>query len=293
MEQVIIMPTFASLMLFCMHFTYVLAQSPLPAPVSAPPAPPTIPVSAQSPLPLPLPPPQPAAAPPAPTTTIFTQPPALAPAPTGPTNVTAILEKAHGFTTLIRLLKTTQSAERINTELNTTNQGLTILAPTDAAFASLKSGTLNSYTSEQQTELIQSHVLPSYLTISQFQTASNPMSTQAGGTNYGLFPLNVTTTGTSVNLTTGFAHASILNTVYTDNQLAIYGIDHVLLPQRFFVAPPPSPPPAPAPAPSKHVKKAQPPPAVSAYASNAVSLMHEISFRAFAVVGLLAAYWLF
>lgn len=266
------MPTFASLLLFCIHFTSILAQSPAPAaapaaPLSAPPAPP-----------LPAPP------------ALVPAPPALAPAPPGPTNITAILEKAGRFSTLIRLLKSTQSADRINTQLNMSAQGLTIFAPDDAAFAMLKGGSLNSYTNEQQSELIQSHVLPSFMSVQQFDTASNPMSTQAGGTNYGQFPLNVTTSGTSVNLTTGFANASVVSTVYTDSQLAVYEVNHVLLPQRFFVAPPPSPPPAPAPAPSKH-KKAQST-ARPVDSSGAISLIPGDLLQASYVFVLLAASWL-
>ncbi|XP_027070459.2 fasciclin-like arabinogalactan protein 12 [Coffea eugenioides] len=264
MEMMQAMPTFASLLLFCIHFTSILAQSPAPAPA----------------------PPVPVPAPPAP----ILIPPAAAPAPTGPTNITAILEKAGGFSAFIRLLKSTQSADRINMQLNKSEQGLTIFAPDDSAFAKLKAGSLNSYSNEQQSQLIQSHVLPSFMSVQQFQTASNPLSTQAGGTNYGQFPLNVTTSAASVNLTTGFASASVVGTVYTDNQLAVYQVDRVLLPQRFFVAPPPSPPPAPAPAPSKP-KKAQST-AKPVESSGAISLIHEGLLQASYAFALLAASWL-
>lgn len=225
-------------------------------------------------------------------TIISAQSPAPAPGPPPPTDITAILGKAGRFTTLIHLLKSTQSADRINTQLHKSNEGLTIFAPADSAFGNLKSGTLNSYTDQEKAELIQFHTLPSFLSIQQFQTASNPLSTEAGGTNYGEFPLNVTTSGNAVNMTTGFVNASILNTVYTDDQLAVYEVDKVLLPERFFVPPPPPPPPsAPAPAPEKHKKIAQ---SSHSSASNAVrlNLMLEM-FRASFLVAVLAASWLF
>ncbi|CAI9098040.1 OLC1v1034592C1 [Oldenlandia corymbosa var. corymbosa] len=225
-------------------------------------------------------------------TTISAQSSALAPAPPGPTNITAILEKAGRFTILIRLLESTQSVDRINTQLNNSNQGLTIFAPADGAFANLKSGTLNSYTDEQKSELVQFHTLPSYMSIQQFQTASNPVGTEAGGTNYGQFPLNVTSSGTGVNITTGFVNASVVNTVYTDGQLAVYEVDQVLMPQRFFIAPPPPPPPAPAPAPSIHKKRSSA--SSSTVSSHAVglNLMHEM-FQASFLVAVVAAPLLF
>lgn len=182
-------------------------------------------------------------------------------------------------------------------QLNTSNQGITLFAPTDAAFSSLKSGALNSYTDEQKSELVSAHILPSVISISQFQTVSNPMRTQAGGTNYGEYPLNVTTLGTSVNLTTGFVNASIISTIYMNNQLAVYELDHVLLPQKFFVAPAPSTPPAPAPviapAPSKPEKRAQPTISTAAVSSDAVSLIRELTFQATYAFAVLAASWLF
>ncbi|XP_047939230.1 fasciclin-like arabinogalactan protein 11 [Salvia hispanica] len=175
------------------------------------------------------------------TTTTLAQAPA--PGPAGPTNVTKILEKAGQFTTLIRLFKITQIGDQINTQLNNSNQGLTIFAPTDNAFASLPAGTLNSLSDQQKVSLIQFHILPTYLTTTQFQTVSNPVRTQAGDSANGAFPLNVTTSGNQVNITTGVNEATVSNTMYTDNQLAVYQVDKVLLPLSIFGTPSPTPAP--------------------------------------------------
>ncbi|PQQ01496.1 fasciclin-like arabinogalactan protein 12 [Prunus yedoensis var. nudiflora] len=59
--------------------------------------------------------------------TVSAQSPAAAPAPSA-TNVTAILEKAGQFTTLIKLLKSTRMADQINTQLGSSNQGITLFA---------------------------------------------------------------------------------------------------------------------------------------------------------------------
>ncbi|RZC76421.1 hypothetical protein C5167_000514 [Papaver somniferum] len=177
-------------------------------------------------------------------TTIAAQP-AAAPAPAGPTNITKILEKAGQYTTLIRLLKSTQVGDQINTQLNNSNQGLTMFAPPDNAFSNLKSGTLNSLTDQEKVELIQFHVVPSFLSVSNFQTVSNPLRTQAGDANNGQFPLNVTTAGNQVNITTGVVDTTIANTIYSDNMLAVYQIDKVLLPLDLFGPPAPAAAPKP------------------------------------------------
>ncbi|CAH9144210.1 unnamed protein product [Cuscuta epithymum] len=175
---------------------------------------------------------------------------ASGPAPAGPTNITAILEKAGQYTTFIRLLKTTQVGDQINNQLNTTNQGLTVFAPTDNAFLGLKPGTLNSLTDQEKVELVQFHVVSSFYTIPLFQTASNPLRTQAGN-SVGSFPLNVTSAGNQVNVTTGVVNSTVANTIYTDGQLAVYQVDTVLLPIGLFGTPAP----AAAPAPNKSKKK--------------------------------------
>ncbi|GAB2272382.1 Fasciclin-like arabinogalactan protein 11 [Dionaea muscipula] len=180
---------------------------------------------------------------------------APAPTPPGPTNITAILVKSGQYTTFIRLLQSTQIADQINTQLNNSNQGLTVLAPTDNAFANLKPGTLNSLTDQQKVELVQFHILPTFLSIPQFQTVSNPLRTQAGNSNSGAFPLNVTTAGNQVNITTGVVNTTVANTVYTDNQLAVYQVDQVLLPLQLFGPPAPASAPAPSSKPKKSAAK--------------------------------------
>lgn len=181
----------------------------------------------------------------------YGQSPAEAPGPPPPMNITKILEKGGQFSVLIRLLKSTQVANQINTQLNDSNSELTIFAPTDNAFSNLQSGTLNSLNDQEKVELLQFHMIPTFLSLSNFQTVSNPVRTQAGDAYE--FPLNVTTSGNSVNVSSGLVNTSISGTVYSDNQLAIYQIDSVLKPIGVFQ---PRPPP-PAPAPEKSKKKAK------------------------------------
>ncbi|CAK7327425.1 unnamed protein product [Dovyalis caffra] len=162
----------------------------------------------------------------------------------GPVDVVKILQKASHFTVLVRLMQATTEDIELNKELNNTNNGITILAPSDNAFSSLKAGFLNSLSDEDKAELVKFHVLPAFISSSQFQTVSNPVRTQAGtGPRE---TLNVTTTGNFVNISSGLTNTSISSTVYTDSQLAIYQIDKVLFPLDVFTPKPPAPAPAPA-----------------------------------------------
>ncbi|WJX50256.1 hypothetical protein P8452_36586 [Trifolium repens] len=188
------------------------------------------------------------------TTILAAKSPAPAPDDSGPTDIIRILKKAGGFTTLIRLLQTTQVSTQINSQLLNSNGGLTLFAANDNAFSSLKPGFLNSLSDEQKNKLIQFHLLPTFVSTSNFDTLSNPVRTQAGDDPYRL-GLNITSSGNQVNLTTGIVNVTVGGTVYTDHQLAVYQVDKVLLPRDFFVAKPPAPAPAPEKAKSSSSKK--------------------------------------
>ena len=225
----------------------------------------------------------PAAAPSAPTTSSGqSSPPALAPSsvplvpsgPSGSVEITAVLKKARKFSTFIGLLKSTQMDAEINTRLKKSNQGITVFAPTDNAFSDLQTGTLNTFTDQQKTELARFHIIPSFISMSQFETVSNPLHTAVDGDTVG-FPLNVVGNGTQVNMTTGVVNTTVDSTVYSDGQLAVYEIPQVLLSQGILRPQAP----APAPLPPKP-KKATPlssqapstPTTVSVHSSGATGL---------------------
>ncbi|KAM3340102.1 fasciclin-like arabinogalactan protein 11 [Capsicum galapagoense] len=239
---------FLVLILFLLQFTCILAQAPAMAPM--PPtqssAPASLPLAQSS---APASPPPTISSPPAPILSPIVVS-APAPGPSGPPNVIKILAKAGSCSTFIKLLQITHEVGEITSYLNKSNS-LTMFVPPDGAFLNLKTGTLNSFSDQRKADLVKFHILPSYFSLSQFQTASNPVPTQAGGTTNREFPINITTNGTAVNITTGIVNASLTSTIYTDNQLAIYQVDKVLLPLKFFVPPLP---PAPAPEPSKPQK---------------------------------------
>ncbi|KAF4392363.1 hypothetical protein G4B88_005322 [Cannabis sativa] len=149
-----------------------------------------------------------------------------------PTNITEILEKAGSFSIFIRLLTSTDVISPVENDLNSSNT-VTILAPTNAGFSALKTGTLNTLTPQQKTQLVQFHIIPTFISLQNFQTLTNPVHTQA--TNTRDYPLNITSTdGSSVNISTGVVNTTISGTIYSDNQLAIYRVDSVLLPIKLF-----------------------------------------------------------
>ncbi|KAK7290873.1 hypothetical protein RIF29_05618 [Crotalaria pallida] len=169
---------------------------------------------------------------------------APAPAPSGPVNLTAILEKGGQFTTLIRLLKETQQIEQIQSQLNSTTQGFTVFAPTDNAFQNLKSGALNGLSDDDKVKLILYHVSPKYYSLSDLLTVSNPVRTQASGSE-GSWGLNFTGQGNQVNVSTGVVTTPVNNALRQQFPLAVYQVDKVLLPLELFGAKPPKAAPSP------------------------------------------------
>ncbi|KAL2328632.1 hypothetical protein Fmac_022059 [Flemingia macrophylla] len=211
--------TLFSFSLFLLLSSTALAISPAPA--AAPKAPKTHPT--------------PKAAAPSPKPLVPTLPQSPDSPDSVPDDITRILKKAKTFSVLIRLLKTTEIMNNINSQLITAKSGgITILAPDDSAFSQLKAGFLNSLNEGQKIELVQFHILPEFVSSSNFDSLSNPVQTVAGKDPARL-PLNVNALGNNVNISTGVVNATVLGVVYSDNKLGIYHVDKVLLPLDFFL----------------------------------------------------------
>ncbi|KAG4999963.1 hypothetical protein AAZX31_08G117000 [Glycine max] len=228
-----------SLLLLAPFFSITtLAQSPAAAPKAPAKPAPSKPAPAT-----------PAPAPAKPLVPSLPQSPSSGVDSSGSQDIVKILRKAKSFNTLIRLLKTTQIINQVNAQLVTSkNGGLTILAPDDGAFSELKAGYFNSLGDRQQKALIQYHVLPVYVSSSNFDALSNPVLTLASDSPTG-YQINVTAYGNSVNISTGVVNATLTGIVYTDKTLAIYHVDKVLIPLDFSKPKPIAPAPAVAKAP--------------------------------------------
>ncbi|KAK0588783.1 hypothetical protein LWI29_005400 [Acer saccharum] len=157
-------------------------------------------------------------------------PAAPAPGPAGPFNLTGLLDKAGQYTTLMRLLNSTGVGNQIVNQLNNSDQGMTLFAPTDNAFNNLKPGTLNSLSAQKQVELVLSHVLPKFYKLSDFPLVSNPVRTQATGQDGGAYGLNFTSLGNQqVNVSTDQVETQVNNALTQVMPLAVYQVDEVLL----------------------------------------------------------------
>ncbi|KAJ1424338.1 FAS1 domain [Sesbania bispinosa] len=154
-----------ALLVSLLYSTTTLAQlSPASAPVPPAQPPPTTPAASPKPLVPSLP----------------ESPSDSTPDSTPAVDIVGILRKAKSFNVLIRLMKTTQLINQLNSQLLTTKSGgITILAPDDSAFSELKAGFLNSLSDGQKLELLQFHVI-SDLSSSNFDTLTNPVRTLAG-----------------------------------------------------------------------------------------------------------------
>ncbi|CAN4103272.1 unnamed protein product [Withania somnifera] len=175
-------------------------------------------------------------------------PTAPAPAPTGPIDIFVILKKAGQYNTFIKFLNETQVGNRINNQVNNSNQGMTVFAPSDNAFSNLPGGTLNKLNDQQKVQLIQYHVIPKFYTFDDLQSVSNPVRTQATGSKGEPFGLNFTGQNNQVNVSSGAVETNIYNAIRKDPPLAVFQVDKVLLPLEFTDAKAPSTDDAPAPA---------------------------------------------
>lgn len=184
------------------------------------------------------------------TQTSLAQTPA-APPPESSTipNITELLDKAGQYKILLLLMAKHRLVVQLENQLNTSTQGLTLLAPTDNAFDNLPSTvSLNSLSDQEQVELILYHVLTEYYDLTDFATISNPVRTQYQD------GLNFTSQGSQLNVSSGLVQTQINNVLRQKFPLAVYQVDKVLLPNSLFGAKPPASPPPPPPASTKSNK---------------------------------------
>ncbi|URE07533.1 Fasciclin domain [Musa troglodytarum] len=180
----------------------------------------------------------------------------------------------------------------INSQLNNSYNGLTVFAPTNNAFAGLTVGTLNGLSQQQQIEPVLYHVVARYYSLTAFQTASNPVMTQASGKT-GVWTLNVTTSSDhQANVSTGVVEAPINNAIYADFPLAAYSVEKVLLPYEIFGPKPPAAAPTPStkkpsPAPEHAAAGGAAPPPEGSSDSGASLKPREAGWSFIAGVGLL------
>jgi uncharacterized surface protein with fasciclin (FAS1) repeats len=164
-----------------------------------------------------------------------------------PTDVNKAL-KDEQFSEFRQLLHDTRVDTQINAQLTDSYNGLTIMAPTNAAFDKMKAGVLNGLSPQEQIQMVLYCVLPRFYSLSMLGTLSGKVNTQGSGHD-GPYKYDIKRSGNNVNVSTGVNWMLLGSPVSKDFPLAIYPVDKVPLPYELFGPKPPTPAPAPAPAP--------------------------------------------
>lgn len=170
-----------------------------------------------------------------------------------PTDVNKAL-KDDQFSEFKQLLHDTRVDTQINAQLTDSYNGLTIFAPTNAAFDKLKAGVLNGLSPQDQIQLVLYCVLPRFYSLSMLGTLDGKVNTQGSG-HSGPYTYDIKRAGNNVNVSTGVNSMLLGSPVSKDFPLAVYPVDKVPLPYALFGPKPPTPAPAPAPAPAKSKTK--------------------------------------
>ncbi|GJU07045.1 hypothetical protein Tco_1271065 [Tanacetum coccineum] len=115
--------------------------------------------------------------------------------------------------------------------------GITLFVPTDDAFADIPmSANFQSLPADKKADVLRFHVLHSYYPLGSLQSIVNPvqptLATEDKGA--GSFTLNISRINGSVAINTGIVQASVTQTVFDQNPVAIFGISKVLLPKEIF-----------------------------------------------------------
>ncbi|KAG2673488.1 hypothetical protein I3843_13G080900 [Carya illinoinensis] len=150
-------------------------------------------------------------------------------------NITKALIDAHNFNVAASMLAASGVVEEF--EADEGGAGITLFVPTDTAFADLPTTVrLQSLPADKKAVVLKFHVLHSYYPLGSLESIVNPvqptLATEAMGA--GSFTLNISRVNGSVAIDTGIVQASVTQTVFDQNPVAIFGVSEVLLPREIF-----------------------------------------------------------
>jgi uncharacterized surface protein with fasciclin (FAS1) repeats len=158
------------------------------------------------------------------------------------------------YSKFLQLLHDTRVDDQIKAQLTDSYNGLTIFAPTNAAFDKLKSGTLNGLSNQDQIQLVLYCVLPRFYSLPMLGGLNGKVNTQGSGHD-GPYKYDIKRAGNNVNVSTGVNSMLLGSPLSKEFPLAVYPVDKVPLPYEMFGPKAPTPAPAPAPAPTKSKTK--------------------------------------
>ncbi|KAB1226016.1 Fasciclin-like arabinogalactan protein 4 [Morella rubra] len=150
-------------------------------------------------------------------------------------NITKALIDGHNFNVAASMLSASGVAEEF--EADEGGAGITLFVPTDQAFADLPSTVrLQSLPADKKAVVLKFHVLHSYYPLGSLESIVNPVQPTLATEDMGAgsFTLNISRVNGSVAINTGIVQASVTQTVFDQNPVAIFGVSEVLLPREFF-----------------------------------------------------------
>lgn len=150
-------------------------------------------------------------------------------------NITRALIDGHNFNVAASMLAASGVVSEF--EADEGGAGITLFVPSDAAFGDLPSSVkLQSLPADKKAVVLRFHVLHSYYPLGSLESIVNPvyptLATEQNGA--GSFTVNISRVNDSVAIDTGIVMASVTQTVFDQNPVAIFGVSKVLLPREFF-----------------------------------------------------------
>ncbi|KAF3454711.1 hypothetical protein FNV43_RR05159 [Rhamnella rubrinervis] len=150
-------------------------------------------------------------------------------------NITKALIDGHNFNVAASMLSASGVVEEF--EADEGGAGITLFVPTDAAFADLPSNVrLQSLPADKKAVVLKFHVLHSYYPLGSLESIVNPVQPTLATEDMGAgsFTLNISKVNGSVAIDTAIVQASVTQTVFDQNPVAIFGVSKVLLPREIF-----------------------------------------------------------
>ncbi|KAK9279643.1 hypothetical protein L1049_013322 [Liquidambar formosana] len=150
-------------------------------------------------------------------------------------NITKALIDGHNFNVAASMLTASGVVEEF--EADEGGAGITLFVPTDRAFAELPTTErLQSLPADKKAVILKFHVLHSYYPLGSLESIVNPVQPTLATEDMGAgsFTLNISRVNGSVAIDTGIVQASVTQTVFDQNPVAIFGVSMVLLPREIF-----------------------------------------------------------
>ncbi|CAI9108099.1 OLC1v1007621C1 [Oldenlandia corymbosa var. corymbosa] len=150
-------------------------------------------------------------------------------------NITKALIDGHDFNVAASMLMASGVEEEF--EADEGGAGITLFVPTDEAFSDLPAKVkFQSLTADRKAVVLRFHVLHSYYPLGSLESIVNPVQPTLATENMGAgsFTLNISRVNGSVAINSGIVVATVTQTVFDQNPVAIFGISKVLLPKEYF-----------------------------------------------------------